>query len=134
MPTPDRPHVTVSLNVEGFSGDASGTHEVDRGEWDAMTPAERVALLDQSAADHAANYVGWGWHITDPADAAAATVDADPVRVPATGAELLAELRAEFAEADADGASSNDIAQLLDDFITARGLLTVLYAVRGNAK
>lgn len=37
-------------------------------------------------------------------------------------------LHAEFAEAHADGASSNDIAQLLDDWLVAQGLPTVLYA------
>jgi hypothetical protein len=42
--------------------------------------------------------------------------------------DVLQALRVEFAEAHADGASSNDIVQLLDDFLTARGLPTVLYA------
>lgn len=36
----------------------------------------------------------------------------------------LADLRAAFAEANG---SSNDIAQMLDDFLTSRGLPTVLY-------
>ncbi len=40
---------------------------------------------------------------------------------------VLAELRAEFAEADAEGASSNDIVQMLDDFLTERGFESVLY-------
>jgi hypothetical protein len=40
----------------------------------------------------------------------------------------IAELRAEFAEAHADGASSNDIAQLLDDWLVKHGQPTVLYA------
>jgi hypothetical protein len=42
--------------------------------------------------------------------------------------DILAELRAGFAEAHADGASSNDIVQLLDDFLTKHGQPTVLYA------
>jgi hypothetical protein len=40
----------------------------------------------------------------------------------------LAKLRAEFVEAHLNGASSNDIVQLLDDHLTGRGLPTVLYA------
>lgn len=40
----------------------------------------------------------------------------------------IAELHTDFAEAHADGASSNDIAQLLDDWLVAQGLPTVLYA------
>lgn len=44
-----------------------------------------------------------------------------------TGAEILADLRAEFAAWHADGASSNDSEQFLDDFLTERGLPTVLY-------
>lgn len=39
----------------------------------------------------------------------------------------LRELRAEFAEAHADRASSNGVVQMLDDFLTKRGLKTVLY-------
>lgn len=44
-----------------------------------------------------------------------------------TAAEVLGELRTAFAEWVADGASSNDIAQALDDFLTRRGHETVLY-------
>lgn len=44
--------------------------------------------------------------------------DNDPIRA----------LHAEFAEAHAGGASSNDIAQLLDDWLVAQGLPPVLYA------
>jgi hypothetical protein len=42
--------------------------------------------------------------------------------------EPIAALRAEFAEAHADGASSNDIVQLLDDWLVKHGQPTVLYA------
>jgi hypothetical protein len=41
--------------------------------------------------------------------------------------DAITELRAEFAEAHADGASSNDIAQLLDDWLVKHGRPTVLY-------
>jgi methyl-accepting chemotaxis protein len=46
----------------------------------------------------------------------------------ADAVDPIAELRAEFAEAMADGASSNDIAQLLDDWLVKHGQPTVLYA------
>jgi hypothetical protein len=49
----------------------------------------------------------------------AANLPADPA---------LAALRAEFADAHAGGASSNDTTQLLDDYLTRHGLPTVLYA------
>lgn len=42
-------------------------------------------------------------------------------------ANALQELHAEFTEADHDGASSNDIVQILDDFLVKHGLPTVLY-------
>ncbi len=41
---------------------------------------------------------------------------------------VLAELHAEFAEAEREGASSNDIVQMLDDGLTERGFPSVLYA------
>lgn len=40
---------------------------------------------------------------------------------------VLAELHAEFTEADQEGASSNDIAQMLDDFLTRHGFPSVLF-------
>jgi hypothetical protein len=48
---------------------------------------------------------------------AAALTEAIVANLP-TDATLTA-LHAEFAEAHADGASSNDVVQLLDDFLTA---------------
>ena len=77
-----RPPVMISINVEFPGGSESDVHEVDRDEWDAMTPAERKKLAEEVASDHAANYVGWGWNIDDPADYAAtdeqAAVDTRP--------------------------------------------------------
>lgn len=67
-PNVERAPVVISLNVEGFGGSESDTHEVARAEWDAMTPAERNKLADGVASDFAFNYVGWGWHIADPDD------------------------------------------------------------------
>lgn len=63
--------VIVRLNVEGFGQSESETLEVSRAEWDAMTPRERYTFVSEAASDHAANYVGWGWHIEDPDDYAA---------------------------------------------------------------
>jgi DNA-binding IclR family transcriptional regulator len=45
----------------------------------------------------------------------------------ADDSDAITELRAEFAEAHADGASSNDIVQLLDDWLVKHGQPTVLY-------
>ena len=44
--------------------------------------------------------------------------------------EAVAALYAEFREADDDGASSNDITQMLDDWFTRNGWPTVLYRQR----
>jgi hypothetical protein len=41
--------------------------------------------------------------------------------------EAVLDLYARFLEADRDGASSNDMAQILDDWFTADGFPTVLY-------
>lgn len=65
--------VVVSLHVEGFGGQEDETYEIDRAEWDAMTPAEREADIARAAEDFATNIVNWGWHIEDPEDYAAAT-------------------------------------------------------------
>lgn len=40
------------------------------------------------------------------------------------------DLYRDFLEADEDGASSNDITQMLDDWFTANGFPTVLYRER----
>lgn len=60
--------VRISLNVEFPGGSESMDYEIDRDEWDAMTPAERTKGIEEAASDHAYNYVGWGWHIEDPDD------------------------------------------------------------------
>jgi hypothetical protein len=41
--------------------------------------------------------------------------------------EAVLDLYAQFLEAARDGASSNDMAQILDDWFTANGCPTVLY-------
>lgn len=65
-----REPVRIDANVEGFGGHAREIFEVDRAEWDALDPAGRSKLCEEIAAEHAANHVGWGWHIADPADMA----------------------------------------------------------------
>jgi hypothetical protein len=71
----DKP-VIVELNVEYPGGSESETYEIDRAEWDAMTPAERDKDIERAAEDFATNYVNWGWYIADPDDYAAATAGA----------------------------------------------------------
>lgn len=68
-----RPPVMIEMHVEAFADSRDETLEVDRDEWDAMTPAQREALAQQAVDEFAANYVSWGWHIFDPDDYAAAT-------------------------------------------------------------
>jgi hypothetical protein len=63
-----RPPVVIALHVEAFGGSENETFEIDRNEWDAMTPDERRETAQQAADDMAANYVSWGWHIYDEAD------------------------------------------------------------------
>lgn len=70
-----KPPVTVTLTCEAHP--STETVEIDRADWDAMTPAERADLLDVMAAEHVASAGGYGWHISNPDDAAA-TEDATP--------------------------------------------------------
>lgn len=46
--------------------------------------------------------------------------------------EAVMDLYGQFLEADRDGASSNDIAQLLDEWFTGNGFPTVLYREVGR--
>ena len=41
--------------------------------------------------------------------------------------EAVLDLYAQFLEADRDGASSNDVVQILDDWFVANGFPTVIY-------
>jgi hypothetical protein len=61
--------VYVTIRVE--ANPTTETVEIDRAEWDAMTPADRRALLDDMAEIAMQNAGGFGWGIDDPADAAA---------------------------------------------------------------
>jgi hypothetical protein len=64
----DRPPVVVNLKVEYSGGHEQEVIEIPRDEWDAMTPAQRLADVEERAANHAYNYVGWGWHIDNTGD------------------------------------------------------------------
>jgi predicted NAD/FAD-binding protein len=77
MSEPNAKPVVVSLNVEGFAQAESETYEIPRDEWNTMTSAERLRAVEDAASDFAGNYVGWGWHIEDPDDYAAATGGAE---------------------------------------------------------
>lgn len=66
--------VKVTLNFEvGYIHNSATTEEVDidRAEWEAMTPAERTKLLDDMADEYMANVCSYGWHIDDSDDYAA---------------------------------------------------------------
>ncbi len=89
----DRP-VIVKLSCEATP--STDTQQIDRAEWDAMTPAQRATMLDNMVDEHIGNAGGGGWHIADPDDEAAVglpevlrPIDADEVMdlVIAYGAE-----------------------------------------------
>lgn len=65
--------VRVTINIE--INPTTETVEIDRAEWDAMTPADRRAMCDDLAEAAMQNAGGYGWHIADPSDEAAT---ADP--------------------------------------------------------
>lgn len=78
----DKGPVVVTLSCE--ANPKQETVEIDRAEWDAMTPAERARMLSDMAVDHINNSGGGGWWIDDPEDSAAADavgeVEPDPLR------------------------------------------------------
>lgn len=46
--------------------------EIEREGWDDRTQDERIEYLDELAAEFRDEFVDYGWHIADPADAEAA--------------------------------------------------------------
>jgi hypothetical protein len=60
--------VRVTINIEIHP--TTEHHEIDRAEWDAMTPAERRDVIEGVAEAVMQNAGGYGWHIDDPDDAA----------------------------------------------------------------
>ncbi|MEU1240079.1 hypothetical protein ABZ388_06940 [Micromonospora parva] len=77
--------VVITLNCEAQP--SIDTAEIDRAEWDAMTPQQRAVEVQTLASEHMNNSGGYGWHINDPDDYAAvgeppappAPIDADEV-------------------------------------------------------
>lgn len=61
--------VIVNINVEASPSET--TIEIDRAEWDTMTPAGRGALLDNMVQTELGNAGGAGWGIADQDDEAA---------------------------------------------------------------
>lgn len=69
----DKGPVIVTLSCEAREG--TQTVEIDRAEWDAMTPAQRAQDLNERAVDFVNNQGGYGWWIDDPEDSAAAAAE-----------------------------------------------------------
>lgn len=67
----NRPPVVIDLHVEAFGDSRDETIEIDRDEWDTMTPEKRAEMAREAAGEFAANYAAWGWNIADPDDYAA---------------------------------------------------------------
>ena len=64
--------VRVRVSVEWPGGKDVEMVEIDREEWDALVDnADRASLLARITEEHAANYVGSGWLLSDPEDLAA---------------------------------------------------------------
>lgn len=68
MSSSDKPSVRIEMHVEAFADSRDETFEVNRAEWESMTPAERAALAQEVTDEFMANHVSAGWHITDPDD------------------------------------------------------------------
>lgn len=86
--------VIVTLTCE--ANPSTDTQEIDRAEWAAITPGERLALIQDLADTHVANAGGYGWYIDDSDDEAAV---GDSVPDPLRGlAEWLVWLDTEAAE------------------------------------
>lgn len=64
----DRPPVVIEMHVEAFGDSRDETFEVDRDEWESLTPQKREALAQDAVDEFAANYVAWGWNIVDTTD------------------------------------------------------------------
>ena len=58
--------VLIELNCEAQEG--ADTVEVDRTEWNALTPTQRAVLVQELAAEHMNNQGGYGWHIDNEDD------------------------------------------------------------------
>lgn len=68
-----RPPVIVDYNISwpGLDGQENDTIKIPREKWDAMTPTERTAWIEDAVQARFADLCGYGWHIYNPADFAA---------------------------------------------------------------
>ncbi|MFI7073526.1 DUF7167 family protein [Micromonospora sediminicola] len=82
--------VIIELNCE--ANPSTDTVEIDRAEWNAMTPGERAAMIDAMVDEHIGNSGGAGWHIDDENDYA--TVGTAPAKIPLPLADNNAALEA----------------------------------------
>lgn len=66
----DRPPVRVDINTgcNCLNGGQTDEEEIDRDEWEALTPQGRIELLDGIADGYAENRFAWGWHVPDADD------------------------------------------------------------------
>lgn len=70
--------VIISLSCEAHP--SKDTVELDRADWDNMTPTDRAIMLDNMVSEHINNAGGGGYHIEDEDDLNA--VGAAPITVP----------------------------------------------------
>lgn len=66
MSRTDPVRVTINIEIQP----TTERHEIDRAEWDVMTPAERRDLLDGIAEAVMQNAGGYGWFLDNPDDEA----------------------------------------------------------------
>ncbi|MET8278329.1 hypothetical protein [Micromonospora sp. NPDC005174] len=69
--------VVIELNCE--ANPSTDTVEIDRAEWDAMTPSDRAVMLNDMVDEHISTSGGGGWYIADTDDEA--SVGTTPTKV-----------------------------------------------------
>lgn len=62
----ERPPVRAVVYAEIFTRETYTALEIEipRDEWDAMTPHERTAHLNEARDEHANNLIGTGWSLS----------------------------------------------------------------------
>lgn len=65
-----RPPVVVEYTISwpGLNGRETDTFEIARTEWEAMTPAERTARIEEVVEARFVDLCGYGWHIYNETD------------------------------------------------------------------
>ncbi len=87
-----RPPIVVEIIVSAYP--STDTLEIDRDWWDAATPAQRRASIEEAVDTAIADAGGAGWNIADPDDEAATVTDPDtPAAGPLTVDRLIDQLR-----------------------------------------